>query len=314
VNAKHKVKISGHDAPDSNEEYFLYQTLLGVWPLEQEDSANLLERVQAHLIKATREAMVHTRWTRPNQPHEDALQNFASRVLSVDNLDFLHDFREFHSRIAYFGMINGLSQALLKIAAPGVADFYQGSELWDLRLVDPDNRGPIDFAKRSTALKGIASSESAAPDRALRDLVTHWQDGRIKLYLIWKALSFRRAHADLFLDAEFVPLESAGCRAANIIAFLRRTANSSALIAVPRWLSQLPTPANSSQPSRAEDLVNREFDWCDTRVILPAGSPSVWESILTPGRLSTETRDGQLCLLMSEVFRDFPVAFLSGNL
>src|SRR5581483_9296801 len=144
-NAKHKDKIAGQVAPDFNEEYFFYQTLVGVWPLETEKSATLLRRVQEHLIKATREAMVHTRWTRPNQPHEDALRHFAERVLSSQNGEFLQDFQAFQQKIAYYGMINALSQALLKIASPGVADFYQGSELWDLRLVDPDNRGQIDF-------------------------------------------------------------------------------------------------------------------------------------------------------------------------
>jgi (1->4)-alpha-D-glucan 1-alpha-D-glucosylmutase len=295
LNAKHKMMVFGHETPDRNEEYFFYQTLLGMWPLEQQDSANLLERVQGHLIKATREAMVHTRWTRPNQPHEDALQTFTARVLSVDNQDFLHDFREFQEKIAHYGMINGLSQALLKITSPGVADFYQGSELWDLRLVDPDNRGTIDFTKRALALKNIASAEFAAPERALRDLVTHWRDGRIKLYLIWKSLNFRRAHPDLFHEAEFIPLASAGCHSAHVLAFCRRNATSSVLIAVPRWLSQLPAKDN-------------QIDWCDTRVILPAGSPSEWGSILSPGRATTQLSHGNGCLMLQDLFRDFPVA------
>ena len=190
--------------PDRNEEYFLYQTLLGVWPLDPEDCATLLKRVQDHIIKATREAMVHTRWTRPNQPHEDALVKFVARILSAqDNRDFLDDFRQFQKKIAYFGMVNGLSQTLLKIASPGVPDFYQGSELWDLRLVDPDNRGPIDFDKRigrpSKASRKLTPSILAM---ALQNLVENWHDGRIKLYLIWKAIRFRRDHDDLFRDGE----------------------------------------------------------------------------------------------------------------
>ena len=139
-NAHHKELVNSEAVPDRNEEYFLYQTLLGVWPLDQEDGATLLKRVQDHIIKATREAMVHTRWTRPNQPHEDALVKFVDRILSSpDNREFREDFRQFQEKVAYFGMVNGLSQTLLKIASPGVPDFYQGSELWDLRLVDPDN-------------------------------------------------------------------------------------------------------------------------------------------------------------------------------
>ena len=138
--------------------------------------------------------MVHTRWTRPNQPHEDALLKFVARILSQDdNREFLQDFRQFQKKVAFFGMVNGLSQTLLKIATPGVPDFYQGSELWDLRLVDPDNRGPIDFAKRTAALESIANAETS--NQAPRDLVENWHDGCIKLYLIWKALRFRRDHA-----------------------------------------------------------------------------------------------------------------------
>src|SRR6202023_3796219 len=113
-----------------------YQTLLGVWHLERGSCETLVERLQAYLVKATREAMVHTRWTRPNQRHEDALRRFARTILSSEeSTDFLQDFRSFVKKVAYFGMINSLSQVLLKITSPGRADFYQGSALWDLRLV-----------------------------------------------------------------------------------------------------------------------------------------------------------------------------------
>jgi (1->4)-alpha-D-glucan 1-alpha-D-glucosylmutase len=299
LNAPHKNQIDGHSAPDNNEEYFFYQTLLGVWSLEDEFSAGLLQRVQDHLVKATREAMVHTRWTRPNQTHEDALQNFAARVLAPGNREFLRSFRTFQQKIAYFGMVNGLAQALLKITSPGVADFYQGSEVWDLRLVDPDNRGPIDFAKRAAALEQISKASSASPEVALRDLLEHWPDGRIKLFLLWKALNFRRAHPDLFLEGDVIPLATAGCHADNIVAFLRRTPTSKALVAVPRWLSQVPFNAD------------RKFDWCDTRLILPADAPSEWTSILTPSQMTSQLREGQPGLMMNDLFRDFPVALVN---
>ncbi len=295
LNAQYKTQAAGQSAPDKNEEYFFYQTLLGVWPLEGQASASLLQRIQDHLIKATREAMVHTRWTRPNQPHEEALQNFAARVLSPGNEEFLQDFRKFQARIAYLGMVNGLSQALLKITAPGVPDFYQGSEFWDLRLVDPDNRGPVDFEKRSTALHAIAA------DTHVSELIEHWHDGRLKLFLIWKALTFRRANPDLFLGAEFLPLQAVGCHAANVIAFLRKTAISSALVVVPRWLSEL--PRGTSQ----------ELDWCDTHLVLPTASPSEWTSVLADNRLSTRNRNGVECLMLDDLFRHFPVALLHAS-
>jgi (1->4)-alpha-D-glucan 1-alpha-D-glucosylmutase len=293
-NAPHKEQVKGESVPDRNEEYFLYQTLLGVWPLDREDCSTLLKRVQDHIIKATREAMVHTRWTRPNQPHEDALMQFVAKILSQDNREFLEDFRQFQKKIAYFGMVNGLSQALLKIASPGVPDFYQGSELWDLRLVDPDNRGPIDFNKRAAALESIAHADSV---NALQNLVENWRDGCLKLYLIRKALRFRRDHADLFRDGEFIPLQSTGTYSRNVAAFLRRKENSWALAVVPRWLSQVPT------------TVKHQFDWGDTNLALPANAPAQWNSIITPTQLTTKTEAGKHRMTLSDLFQEFPVAF-----
>ena len=296
-NSKHKVNIAGQVTPDNNEEYFLYQTLMGVWPLGQEASPTLLQRVQEHLVKATREAMVHTRWTRPNQQHEDALQNFAARVLSAENTEFLQDFSDLQAKVSYYGMINGLSQSLLKITAPGVADFYQGSELWDLRLVDPDNRGQIDFGQRAAALNSIKTAEAASGDEALRDLLAHWQDGRVKMHLIWKSLRFRRSHPDLFHEAEFVPLQAGGCNAANVVAFLRKAARGCVLVAIPRWLSQIPQK-------------NQQFDWCDTHLILPSDAPVQWNNILASNPVASHDRNGQPCISATDLFRDFPLAFL----
>lgn len=298
LNAQHKTNLAGQAVPDRNEEYFLYQTLLGVWPLDPSCQEALLERVQAHLIKATREAMVHTRWTRPNQPHEEALRSFVAKLLCPDNRGFMEDFREFQQKIAYFGMINGLSQTLLKITSPGVADFYQGSELWDLRLVDPDNRGPVDFERRVAALKQIAAADSADRERILPSLVDQWQDGRLKLYLIWKALTFRRENKDLFAGGEFIPLEFAGCHAQNAVAFLRRTPSATALIAFPRWLSQI--SAKEGEP----------FDWCDTHLILAADSPSTWTNVLSRTRVTVEGKKDRPCLMLGEIFQGFPVALL----
>jgi (1->4)-alpha-D-glucan 1-alpha-D-glucosylmutase len=298
LNAKYKQHTGSQPTPDRNEEYYLYQTLLGVWPLEQQGFSTLLERVQAHLVKATREAMVRTRWMRPNQLHEDSLQNFTARILSPDNSDFLNDFREFETKVAYFGMMNGLSQALVKIAAPGVADFYQGSELWDLRLVDPDNRGPVDFTTRASTLKGIAGAETEALEPLLRSLLDSWCDGRIKLFLISKALRFRREHAPLFHEGEFLPLQIAGCHAQNVTSFIRKAGSKAVLVAVPRWLSQLPAGAEVLQ-----------FDWCDTRVALPAGLPQRWKNILTSGEVQCLNQNDGACVLAKDLFAQFPVAF-----
>src|SRR5579859_293232 len=296
LNAGHKQRFNGHSAPDRNEEYFLYQTLLGVWPLEAEAQGSLLERVQDHLIKATREAMVHTRWTRPNQAHEDALKTFAARILAAENRNFLDDFGQFQRKVAYYGMINGLSQTLIKIAAPGVADFYQGSELWDLRLVDPDNRGPVDFQKRTAVFPKIQNAGKSKDE--FRNLLQNWPDGGIKMYLMWKALCFRREHVDLFQQGEIVPLRSAGCHADHVAAFMRRTPNSSVLVAIPRWLSTV-----RSKPE-GEPF---NFDWCDTRVLLPPDSPQQWKNILAPAELRVSLSAGEPSLVAQDLFQHFPV-------
>jgi (1->4)-alpha-D-glucan 1-alpha-D-glucosylmutase len=193
-------------------------------------------------------------------------------------------------------MVNGLSQTLLKIASPGVPDFYQGSELWDLRLVDPDNRGPIDFGKRAAALQNIANFDSADAGN-FREVVEHWHDGCIKLYLIQKALRFRRDHTDLFRDGEFVPLQTAGRSARNVTAFLRRQGSSWALAVVPRWLSQVPAKGKT------------EFSWGDTRLILPSDSPAEWKSVLTQTRLTLRSEAGEPDLMVDDLLQEFPVAF-----
>jgi len=302
LNAEHKQDVGGQSVPDRNEEYYLYQTLLGVWPLDKESCAGLLERVQAHLVKAIREAMVHTRWTRPNQKHEDALQRFVANILSSQfSAEFLREFREFQKKVAYFGMINGLSQTLLKIAAPGVADFYQGSELWDLRLVDPDNRGAVDFDKRMAILETITNAEAVESGRELHDLVQHWQDGRIKMYLIWRAVHFRGEHQDLFREGELVPIQVAGRYGRNVIAFLRRRGEESALVVVPRFLSQV----------CAAICPISDVDWGDTTLILPQEAPREWNSVLTRTRLASQKKDSGMSLMVNDLLRDFPVALCS---
>jgi (1->4)-alpha-D-glucan 1-alpha-D-glucosylmutase len=301
-NARFKTTESGQSVPDPSEEYFLYQTLLGVWPLDSQACASLLERVQAHIIKATREAMVHTRWTRPNQPHEDALLSFVSGILSNDNADFLADFRQFQKKVGYFGMINGLSQTLLKIAAPGVPDFYQGSELWDLRLVDPDNRGPVDFDKRAADLDEIV--KAGASGQIAQNLIERWPDGRIKLYLIWRTLRFRQNHEEIFRDGDFLPLQVEGRYSRNIIAFARRQEAQWVLAAAPRWISQIPATRVGKR---------NEFNWGDTRLVLPSGTPSVWNSILTSEPVASRAEGSEGSVKASDLFRDLPVALVSGS-
>jgi (1->4)-alpha-D-glucan 1-alpha-D-glucosylmutase len=302
LNLRHKTNIEGRPTPDRNEEYFLYQTLLGAWPLEHEACETFVARLQEHLVKATREAMVHTRWTRPNEPHEEALKEFVAKILSPDAEEFLQDFRPFQQKIAYCGMVNSLAQVLTKITVPGVPDFYQGSELWDFRLVDPDNRGTVDFSARRDLLERLRSEYSASPEQSIEDFAQHWYDGRLKLFLIWKAVRWRREHEQLFHKGEFIPLQTQGEYADHIVAFLRRQENEIALIACPRWISRLVSESAKGQTK----VCWKNLDWKDTTLVLPPDVLLRWQSILFPARTQPKGQP----LTVSSLFQDFPVAFL----
>lgn len=301
LNAKHKKEVDGREAPDRNEEYFLYQTLLGAWPLEGESREDLVERLQAYLVKATREAMVHTRWTRPNQPHEEALRQFVARILSPAADDFLGDFRPFQRKIAYYGMVNSLAQMLLKIVSPGVPDFYQGSELWDLRLVDPDNRVPVDFERRIAILQQLAHDEASNSAALTRSLVEHWQDGRIKLFLLRKVIRFRRKNPILFQEGDFLPLETKGECRQNVVCFMRRRNGQQILVAVPRWLSHV---ASSTDHGKS--------DWHNTEVVLPDSTSARWQSVLCDHEVTihetAHTQSLEASLRIADLFAHFPVA------
>jgi (1->4)-alpha-D-glucan 1-alpha-D-glucosylmutase len=309
LNERHKVEVDGRAAPDRNEEYFLYQTLLGAWPLERGSCDTLVERLQAYLVKATREAMVHTRWTRPNQRHEEALQQFVARILSPAAEDFLRDFRPFQREIAYHGMVSSLAQMLLKIASPGVADFYQGSELWDLRLVDPDNRGPVDFERRIAMLQQLVHDEDADAAGLLRNTVEHWHDGRINLFLVWKAIRFRRENAALFQEGEFLPLEARGECRQNVVCFMRRKNGNQILVVVPRWLSRVTPSARG----------HGQWDWHNTEVVLPPNSARRWRSVVSGHEVTAHHAKGGHsspgpsstgpALKVEDLFEHFPVAF-----
>ena len=305
LNEIHKVDVNGVLAPDRNEEYFLYQTLLGIWPLDESALPGVQKRLEAYVVKATREAMVHTRWTRPNLAHEEGLTTFVATILNTArNNAFLDDFRTLQRETAFYGMLNSLSQTLLKITAPGVPDFYQGSELWDLRLVDPDNRGTVDFAQRIELLKTLMQEASAASSLYAEQLLTNWSDGRIKLYLIWKALGFRRQFGELFTDGEFVPLEASGARSENLTSFLRVSPKHSALVIAPKWL------ANSGL---RRDLGAPQEFWTDTRILgHELEAIRTWKNVFTGGSIDYET-GSRRGILVADALRHFPVALLASD-
>ncbi len=296
LNQAHRTAIMGRPIPTRNEEILLYQTLLGAWPIESEAGAGFQQRIQEYMIKAIREAMVHTKWTVPNVPHEAAVSNFIAAILqpSEEN-EFLRDFLEFVPRIAFFGMLNGLSQVLIKITFPGIPDFYQGSELWDLRLVDPDNRGPVDFTQRVAFLQDLKTRKPATDE-----LLDQWQDGRLKLHVIARALCFRRSQSELFTRGEYIPLRANGRWKDHVFAFARCLGDRWALVVTPRLSSALMRPGRFPLGEI----------WENTSLSLPNAAPAKWRSVFEPGREYSDSGKARI-LKLSRIFQNFPLALLA---
>jgi len=303
ANSDQRVTLEeDQQAPDANEEYFVYQTLLGAWPLGEPSAAehaDFVRRIQACMEKSLHEAKVHTSWINPDQAYDEAIARFVAAVLDRDkNRAFLQDFQAFQRRISHFGMFNSLAQVLVKIAAPGVPDIYQGQELWDFSLVDPDDRRPVDYALRRRLLDELEQRRTAGDLAALaRELVDTRADGRIKLYTTMQALQVRGQHPGLLSEGKYVPLESTGAKSAHVFAFLRESGGRAALLVVPRLVVQL---------SDGRELAPVGADvWQDTAVQLPeehAGRR--WQNVFT-----SETQQGK-SLPLTSVLSSFPVALL----
>jgi (1->4)-alpha-D-glucan 1-alpha-D-glucosylmutase len=312
LNEAHRITVDDLTVPDANEEYLLYQTLVGAWPLEPasaEESRAFVERIQAYMLKALHEAKVHTSWMNPNSDYDNAVVEFLGRILDEGtSRAFLDDFRAFQARISHFGLFNSLAQTLLRLAAPGVPDTYQGTEVWDFSLVDPDNRRPVDYGRLRRMLNELRAAAAAAGEdlrELARGLVDTKEDGRIKLYVTERALHCRRAHAGLFSAGEYIPLSAAGAKAGHLFAFVRRDSDRCALVAVPRLLTRL--APDMTRPPLEEPA------WSDTQLALPALGRDAgrhWRNVFTGEVLAATDREGTLSLTAAEVFANFPVALL----
>jgi (1->4)-alpha-D-glucan 1-alpha-D-glucosylmutase len=225
--------IQASAPPDRNDEYFFYQQLVGAWPMEllngDDLDGDVLEqfrkRLQEAMTKSIREAKVHSSWASPNAAYEDAVRTFIENALDPTNSQsFLTAFLPFERRLARLGVHNSLVQTVLKLTVPGVPDIYQGADLWDLSLVDPDNRRPVDYDARARLL----DPANTAPEA----LLSHWQDGSIKLFTVARVLAFRSRERDLFAKGEYEPLTIAGSQADCVCAFVRRLGDRCAIVAV----------------------------------------------------------------------------------
>ncbi len=300
INQGKKKRLNGLAVPDRNDEYFLYQTLIGAWPFSEAEYPEFVARIKSYIVKAVREAKVHTAWLKPDTEYENAYVAFAEKILARSEANaFLKEFIPFCRRVSHYGILNSLSQTLIKITSPGVPDFYQGSELWDLSLVDPDNRRPVDFEKRRAILAGIREQEEADLGRMVQDLLATREDGKIKLFLIYRALQAKKAHRELFRAGAYLPLESAGRFGGQVIAYAWRYQRQWALVMAPRFLSHLVSE---------EDFPLGRQVWQDTEVIMPNGAPATWRNVITNEVLSA----GQ-ALPVGDTLLSFPVALLIGE-
>ena len=289
----------------ATDEYFLYQTLLGVWPAGRppEPDASLVQRVQEYLRKAMREAKTHTSWVNPSESYERAASGFIEAVLTGESATaFRRSLAGVASRIAHFGMLNSLSQLTLKLTSPGVADFYQGSELWDLNLVDPDNRRPVDFDARRPLLEPLApclDDNAPVADRvvAVADLLSRWHDGRVKMLVMVQGLRLRRRFADLFLFGTYRPAAASGALARHVVSFVRQRGPSRVLVVVPRLVASLATRGQSVPVGAV---------WGDTMLSLPVGGGvAEWRNVLTGETLSLSDADDPIPV--ASALTTFPV-------
>jgi (1->4)-alpha-D-glucan 1-alpha-D-glucosylmutase len=304
LNRARKRTVDRAPAPSRNDEYLLYQTLLGTYPLEPFDDAGLAayrERIERYMIKAIREAKVSSSWISVSEPYEAAVTEFVHQLLGRrEGNMFLDDLASQSSSIAWFGMLNSLSMTAIKLASPGVPDIYLGTETWDFSLVDPDNRRPIDFVHRKRMLDGMVSYAGVeSMTDAVRGMAAAPEDGRAKLWVIWRALEVRRTHPLLFEKGDYAPLVGSGMRADHVVAFARRHDDVGVIAIAGRLWASLGIEPRVLPVGAAV--------WGDTTIdaaLLPDGAEPI--NALTGERVPV--RAGRI--LIADAFANFPAALL----
>ena len=285
-NARCKRVLNGVSVPGPNEEYFIYQTLIGSWAVDSADMDTFKERLQGALLKSWREAKLHTSWSNSDHDYESAVADFVNTILTpVEGNRFLPDFVRFQRRIASSGAWLSLSHTLIRLTSPGVPDIYQGAELWDLSLVDPDNRRPVDFQQREAKLAEMYA-------RTPFSLVRNWHDGLVKQYVIHKALTCLRDHPEVFQNGEYIHIDASGPLADRLIAFARHSGMAWVIAVAPRF----PPPASG------------KTSWNDTDLTFPGTAPRHWSNLLSGERVEVS---GSGNVPIAGILGRFPVALLS---
>ncbi len=307
LNKKKKIRLEGREIPSRNEEYFLYQTLLGAWPFAGLDSPAYLDfcrRIQDYMLKAVKEASVHTGWINPDEAYEQAVSRFIQHILEPGpSNQFMEDFLPFQHTIARYGMYNALAQVALKIGCPGTPDFYQGSEIWNLALVDPDNRRPVDFEHLQNMANTMPSDGPAITETFLRNLLESYEDGRIKFYVTRTLLNYRKARRELFQRGDYDPLETHGEKRQYLCAFQRTWENQEVIVVAPRLIHGIiPDP---TVPALGHDV------WGNTCVALRNDDRTTrYRHVLTNQTIASQANEGRATLAVSEIFQQLPVAIM----
>jgi len=286
--------------PDGNVEYLIYQTMLGAWPFDQNEIDAFHQRLNDYVIKAVREAKVHSSWVEPDTVYEDALLSFIDSLFGTsDSSPFLSDFTAFQKRIARVGALNSLSQTLIKLTAPGIPDIYQGSDLWNLSLVDPDNRRPVDYLHRAQALARLDGADSDT--QLLHDLTTNWQEGQIKLFLIQHVLHLRRSLSSLFANRNYTPIIASGEREEHVFSYVRTHKTGDLLIVAPRLCSSIIDEGDELTASRK---------WGNSTLSLPSDWHGQAHDLISGETTPVVNVHGTRSVMLSEVLRYFPVGLL----
>ena len=305
LNARHRRTLSdGRVAPSPNEEYFLYQTLAGAWPWRmrnEEDREEFLARIEQYMTKALSEAKVSLSWTNPNPAYVEAVRGFLRGILMPDGRGrdprFVETMGELLPALRLFGAVNSLAQTVLKIASPGVPDFYQGTELWDLSLVDPDNRRPVDYEVRQRALEELREQATSRSELAVcREVLDRMGDGRVKLWTIHRALGLRNRMAETFRRGEYVPVTATNGHAEHVLGFTR---GGRVLAVVPRLAYTLMDGKTRLPLGHA---------WGRGELIVPEMAGAALENVFT-GEWVRVSEDGRVPL--GSVFAEFPVALFA---
>jgi len=315
LNRSKRSLVDGEYAPDRNDEYLFYQTLVGMWPAADPSLENIKTRLVRYMHKAGKEAKVHTSWINPNNAYDEATEKFIDKALKPSRSNrFLDSFLTFQKRISRMGAINSLAQVVLKITSPGVPDTYQGRELWDFSLVDPDNRQPVDYDLLKRLLKNLqpllafpGGMNAGRRAETLLNMLDHWESGQIKMFVTACCLRFRRDHPDLFLEGDYLPLNVAGEQADHVVAFARQKKGKFSITVAPRRVASLMEP-ELKWPVKSV--------WDETHIILPPGllGKETLYDRFTRQPLPITPRDGQSTLDLKHVFALWPFALLSGDL